>query len=283
MLTIKLSGTSTYLYSINYIKEKDVARMSKNYGFISRNLSIIAFVVTYLITVSIHISSDSFIAGSQLGLLLIFAPFFIMGAVLDFIVRNNESLNSLLSVLARLLPLGIIIMGMHKNRLINSSENAIVHYYNYYIGFIVWMLIALPLFFASFNRQLFRQKTIRSLTGTAAFGIIYLFLTTKTGALDKGAGFVIILLSYFFIFYAISGIQGLNYAAPVLGIINAISLLIFYRFPGGTDRFAWDSNINIKIDLLILTTFIVCIIIRVYATLMARKSQAQAFWDGQSK
>ena len=250
--------------------------MSKNNGFILRNLSIIAFAVAYLITVSIHISSDSFIAGNQLGLLLIFAPFFIMGAALDYIARNNESLNTFLSVLARLLPLGIIIMGMYKNRLMNSSDNVIVHYYNYYIGFIVWMLIALPLFFASFNRQLFRQKTIRSLTGTAAFGIIYLFLTTKTGVLDKGAGFVIILLSYFFIFYAISGIKGLNYAAPVLGIIDAIALLIFYKFPGGTDRFAWDSDINIKIDILMLISFIACIIIRVYATFMARKGQTQA-------
>jgi len=249
--------------------------MSKNYGFVSRNLSIIAFAVTYIVTVSIHISSDSFIAGNQLGLFLIFVPFFLMGAALDYIVKNNESLNSFLGALARLLPLGIILMGMHKNLLINS-EKAIVYYYNYYIGFIVWMLIALPLFFASFNRQLFRQKTIRSLTGTAAFGIIYLYLATKTGALDKGAGFVIILLSYFFIFYSISGIKGLNYAAPILGIINAITLLVFYKFPGEADRFRWDSNINIKIDILMLLTFIACIIIRVYATFMARKNQTQA-------
>lgn len=246
--------------------------MSKN-SFLSRNLSLIAFAVTYIVTVSIHLSSDSFIAENQLALLIIFAPFFLMGAALDYITRNNESLNAFLGTLARLLPIGIIIMGMYKNNHMDSG-NIITYYFNYYVGFVVWLFIALPLFFSSFNRNLLRQKTIRSLTGTAAFGIVYLMLATKTGALNKGAGFVIILLSYFFIFYAISGINGklLNFSAPLLGIINAILLFVFYQFPGRD--ISWDSNINIKIDIMILITFIICFIIRVYATFMDRKGKA---------
>ena len=246
--------------------------MNKSKGFVARNLSILGFIAVYVLTVSIHLSTDSFIADNQLGLLIIFAPFFLMGAALDFIVRNNDELGGFSSAVARLLPLGIILLWLPNASLMKySSSNSVVQFYFYYIGYLVWLLIALPLFLASFNRDAFRNKTIRSLTGTAAFGIVYLILTTKTGFLDKGAGFVTILISYFFIFYAISGIQSMNYVAPAIGIINAVIMLIFYFFPGSRGNLGWDSNINLKIDIMMLLTFITCIIIRVYATFISRK------------
>lgn len=245
--------------------------MNKSEGFVARNLSLLGFIAVYILTVSIHLSSDSFIAGNQLGLLIIFVPFFLMGAAIDFIVRNNNALGNFLAAGARLLPLGIILLWLLNASLMKYSSNSVVQFYYYYIGYAVWLLIALPLFLASFNRDSFRNKTIRSLTGTAAFGIVYLILATKTGFLDKGAGFVTILISYFFIFYAISGIHSLNYVAPAIGIINAVIMLIFYFFPGSRGNLGWDANINLKIDILMLLTFITCIIIRVYATFISRK------------
>jgi hypothetical protein len=249
--------------------------MNKRESFLSRNLSVMALVVVYICTVLYHISSDSFILGNQLGLLIIFLPFALMGLALDYIVRSNKTLNKGLGILARILPLSIIFLWLPNSILMNYNENIIVKYYFYYVGYVVWLFIALPFFIAGFSKEGFRHKTIRSLSGTAAFAVFYIYLVTKSGYLDRGAGFVIILLSYFFMFYAISGIKMLDLAAPLIGLANALVLFMYYKFPGTENRFNWDSDINLKIDILMLITFLVCIIIKIYGTYSANKAAAQ--------
>lgn len=242
--------------------------MNKNDNFLSKNLSITAFIVVYILTVIIHIVSDSFIVGDQLGLFIVFLPFFLIGIALDFVVNRNNLLKRVSRIIAKLLPLGVIFLWLPNTILMNYGENPVIEYYFYYIGYVVWLFIALPFFIASFTKDGFRHKTIRSLTGTGAFAIVYMILTTKTGFLDRGVGFITILLSYYFMFYAISGIKKLNYVAPVIGILNAVALFIFSNNAGG---FGWDLDINIKIDIIILITFTICILIRLYGSFTENK------------
>lgn len=244
--------------------------MSKNDNFILRKLSIIAFITVYLFIVIVHIVSDSFILGNQLGLLIVFLPFFLIGIALDFIVNRNNTLKIIPGIIAKLLPLGVICLWLPNNILMGYEENIIVQYYFYYIGYVVWLFIALPFFIASFIKTDVRNKTIRSLTGTAAFALVYMVLTTKTGSLDRGIGFIILLLSYFFMFYAISGIPKLNYVAPIIGVLNAIALFVFYK-TSNYALFYMDSSINLKIDILMLVTFIICILIRIYGSFTTSK------------
>lgn len=251
--------------------------MNKSNSFVFNHLSLIATIIVYLFTVIIHIISDSFIFGDQLGLLIIFIPFYLLGYSLDYLIKNNSSVNKILAVVAKLLPLIIILLWLPNSYLmINYYDKSIVQKYFYYIGYVVWLLLAVPFFIASHGKGSFRQKTIRSLTGTAAFAVIYIMLTTKTDYLDKKAGFAIIVLSYFFIFHAASGISKFNYAAPVLGAINAVTLFIFYKFPGKGAGFNMDSTINLKIDVLMLITFVICMIIRIYGTFSENKNSAKS-------
>lgn len=245
--------------------------MNKNDNFILKNLSIITFITVYILTVIIHIVSDSFLMGDQLGLLIVFLPFFLIGLALDFIVNRNKSLKRLPSVIAKLLPLGVIFLWLPNTILMNYGENYAVQYYFYYIGYVVWLFIALPFYIASFTKDGFRLRTIRSLTGTGIFAIAYIILTSKSGLLDKGFGFLTILLSYYFMFFAVSGIKKLNFAAPVIGLLDAIALFIFSKYPINKNAgvFGWDSDINIKIDIIILITFTICILIRIYGTFAA--------------
>lgn len=246
--------------------------MNKSESFLLRNLSVMALAFVYICTVLYHISSDSFILGNQLGLLIVFLPFALMGLALDYIVRSNKTLNKVLGILARILPLGIIFMWLGNSIFMNHNENIIVKYYFYYVGYVVWLFLALPFFIAGFSKEGFRNKTILSLSGTAAFAVFYIYLITKSGYPDRGIGFVIILLSYFFMFFAVSGIKMLDLAAPLIGLANAIALFIFYKYPGTESRNNWDADINLKIDILMLVTFLLCIIIKIYGTYAANKA-----------
>lgn len=250
--------------------------MNKNEGFLFNHLSIIATVIVYLLTVAMHIISDSFILGDQLGLLVIFLPFFLLGLSLDYLIKKNDTVNRQAAILAKLLPIVIILLWLPNSILMNYYEKRMVQKYFYYIGYAVWLLLALPFFIASHTKEGFRHKTIRSLTGTIAFAVVYIILTSQTSYLDKKFGFFIILISYYFIFYSASGIRKLNYAAPVLGLINAIVLLLFYFFPSSESGFKMDSTINVKIDVLMLATFVVCMVIRLYGTISADKNKKTA-------
>jgi hypothetical protein len=100
-----------------------------------------------------------------------------------------------------------------------------------------------------------------------------MFLTTQTKMLNKNYGATIIIVSYFFMLYVASGINRLSYIGILLGTLNAAVMIMLRYFPltALSRTYGWDIDIANKVEMLLLFTFIFCILVRIYEVILAKK------------
>lgn len=246
--------------------------MNKKSAFIQRNLSALTFIVIYLFMVIMHLFIDSFVFINQLELLTTFLPFIVIGMILDFILRRNQTLDKTIRIAAQLLPACIFGMQGISALLELAGRDS----YDLF-GYLIWLFLAAPFFIASYNKEGNKPKMIYSIIGAGLIVVIYMYLTTKTNELNEGSGAVIYFISYFFMFYAASGIRKLPYLGAILGISNAAALLLF-RYSPITDAakiHGWDYDIVSNLETLLILTSILCILLCFFAFLQKREVKTE--------
>lgn len=243
--------------------------MSKK-SFILRNLSTTIFLVVYLCLVVVHISNDGFILENQIGLLITMLPFVLFGVVLDFLGKRNKTLEAWIRILAQLLPLGIFLMQIVSTVFLYLGKES-YDIFNY----LIWLFLTVPLFIISYEKDEFRPKILKSTIGTGAIAVVYVYLTIQTKNLDGGYGAMIYFVSYFLMLYLATGIKKAPYLGTAIGIINAILLLLLRYVPMTADAksFGWDYSISFHFELLVITTFIICILIRLVTAIKTKAIQ----------
>ncbi len=241
--------------------------MKKLSAFTFKHLSAIIFIIIYLITVGRHVVSDNFLPSDQLFILLAILPCMLYGIALDFIMNRDNVLSRGYHILIAALPAGIFLL---------QIPSDILLYYNIddydILSYLMWIFLSLPLFLISFHKEDLRQRTIRCLKGLVAIIAVYMFLTTQTSELNFIPGAVLYFLTYFFLLFAASGIRKAPYLGTVLGILNAIVLMIMRYYPFTPDARAngWDYYFMYQMEELILITLAICIVIRLFETIIAK-------------
>lgn len=243
--------------------------MDKKAAFLPRNLSAVSFVFIYIAMVINHLIDDSFNLTDQLSLIIVMLPFFLIGMALDFILRQNKTLTVWVRVVVQLLPLGIFLIQLLSTISLYLGLTSL-DLFNY----LIWLFIALPFFMASFEKDGLRLRMIRALIGTGSIAIAYIILTAQTDVLNKNYGATVYFISYFFMIFAASGIRQFPYFGVLLGILNAAALLVFRYFPitAGAKEYGWDYDIFGKVETLIMVTFTLCILGRLYEAIQAKKN-----------
>lgn len=226
-----------------------------------RNLSTIMFIMIYVAMVIIHLVSDSFILSDQFFLILLMLPFLFIGLSLDYILRHNKVMKTWYRVIIQLLPLGIFIMIFISSTMYYGEGNIYTVF-----DYLFWFFISLPFFLASYQKDALRQRILHSLIGAGAILVIYMYLSTQTKLLDKNYGAMLIVVSYFCMLYAASGVKRFPYIGLALGILNAVAMLFFRYVPftQAAKMYGWEYDINGKIDMIIIFSFVICILVRIY-------------------
>jgi hypothetical protein len=239
--------------------------MSNVKVFIRRNLSALLFLAVYAVIKVVFLFLESFNLESQFNLLSVMLPCILLGIVLDFIVRRNTVLTRGQKIFTQLLPTGVfaIYLVMLMLRLAGRSYPESYNYF-YYI------FMTAPFMIASYEKKEHKSRMIFSLLGTAFIIAFYLYLTTITTELNKGTGLFIFLLSYFMMLYSASSIRRLPYLGAILGAIVTVFLWYIYRNPLTAEGrlYGWDYDYLLNFEYTMLITFIVCIVIRLLATLI---------------
>lgn len=242
--------------------------MKKSSAFLHRNLSIVLLVMTYLLMVVIHIISDSFLLKEQGELLLTMLPFFAVGSIIDYILARRQDVDKSLKVFAKLCPAFIFLMqGITSAYIILEQKPPEL------FDYLIWLILALPFFIASYDKKEHKHKLIYSGIGTGLVVLTYLFLTTQTDELNEGYGAVIYFITYFLLLYTASGNVKLPYLGMVLGLINAAAYL-WLRYQPITEAarlHGWDYELYIMVDLLILITLCISILLRLLEEVLVRK------------
>lgn len=232
--------------------------MNKNTKSIQRNLSLFTFIAVYLIIAVILIFLESFQWETQWNVLTTFIPFFIMGAILDFIVSKNRELQSSYRIFAQLMPSGIFLLyGI--TTIYHIIGRPPVKAFDY----IIWLFAAVPFFIASNFKEKYRRRILLSLIGMGITAAVYLHLTTITDELDEGNGLIVYLICIFLLFYAASELKKLQFTGIILGLFDA-AVLIFLRNNPVSEMaklHGWDFDIAFHFELLLLANFILCIFI----------------------
>ncbi|HWT75736.1 MAG TPA: hypothetical protein VN258_13605 [Mobilitalea sp.] len=233
--------------------------MKKISSFILRNLSVTIFIVVYFGLVVMHLLSDQFILENQLSLILTMLPFIIYGIALDYLIRKNRALNTWIRIIAQLLPLGIFIMQIVSTVYLYLGKES----YDIF-KYLIWLFLVAPVFITSYTKDGMRSRIINTAIGTGAFIVVYVFLTTQTKELSSGYGAMIYFITYFMMLYTAGGIKKIPYLGTVLGVLNALLLLIHRYVPITSDArtYGWEYDISFLIEMFIVITFIICIVIR---------------------
>jgi Mg2+/citrate symporter len=187
---------------------------------------------------------------------------------LDFILRQNRNLAAWVRVVVQLLPIGIFVMQLISTVFLYLGTTSLEIF-----DYLIWLIIALPFFIASWEKEGIKKRMLRALLGTGALIIAYIYLTSQTDALSKNYGATIYFISYFLMLYAASGIKKLSFLGASLGILNAVILLLLRNIPLTTEakEFGWDYDIFSKVETLIIITFVFCILIRLYEAVQEKK------------
>ncbi len=240
--------------------------------FSQRYLSTITLIAIYLIMVIIHIFYDSFILTDQLVLIVTMFPFIIIGFILDFLFRRNQTKDKTIRIFAQLLPAGIFGMQAISTVLSYAGEDS-VSLFNY----LIWIFLSLPFFIVSYNKEQHKSKMLYSIIGAGLFAAVYLFLTTQTDQMEEGSGAVIYFISYFLMIYAASGIQKLPLLGTALGILNAVALLWLRYAPTAetVKSRGWDYEIFSSIEFLLVGTFLVSVLIRLWETFQKKEMKTE--------
>ena len=242
--------------------------MNKKASFLLNNLSTLALFIVYISLVVIHLINDGFIMVNQLGLMITMLPFLLIGIALDYLLKNNPIIMRGLRIFAQLLPLGIFLMQMVTTVIFYLNVNS----YDVF-DYLIWVFLSLPFFITSYEKEGMRPRVIRTLYGTGAVAVVYIFLLTQTKELTYGIGELIYFISYFLILFIVSGNRKLPYIGTIIGILNAAALLLMRYFPitSNAKEYGWDHDIAFFMELLVLTTLVLCIIIRILEEVFHKK------------
>ncbi len=244
--------------------------MDKKAGFVRRNLSLLTFIAVYLVMALVFIFLESFQPETQWNLITTLVPFFLLGAILDFIASRNHDIHMGYLVFAQLLPIGIFLLYGISVMLIIIDWPPIESF-----NYLIWIFIAIPFFITSNFRENYRNRMLSSLIGTGLVGAVYIQLTTLTDELDEGNGLIVYLICIFLMFYAASGLKKLFYLNLILGFIDAAILVFLWKSPltEASKLHGWDYDIAFKFELLLLANFIICIIICLVDVLKREKKR----------
>lgn len=234
-----------------------------------RNLSLFTFIVIYFIFVITLAFLESFQWETQWYVLTTLIPFFLLGAIFDYIVDKNHDLSIGYKIISQLMPSGIFLLYVI-SIILEEIDRPPIEAFNY----MIWIFLAVPLFIISHFKEDYRKRMFSSLLGTGFVGAIYLHLTTLTDELDEGKGLMVYLICLFLMLYAAAGIRKLYYISAIIGLLDAIVLIFFWKYPpiDKARLYNWDFYIAFKFDMLLLATFIICLIISLIATLIKAKA-----------
>jgi hypothetical protein len=181
-------------------------------------------------------------------------------------------MKTLKRIIIQLMPLGVFLMMFISTILLYYEENLVAAF-----NYLIWFFISLPFFMASYQKEDVRPRLLRSLIGTGAVVVAYMFLTTQTDMLNKSFGAMVIIISYFFMLYVASGIKKLPNIGLAAGLINAIVYILMRYYPSTelAKTYGWDFDISNKVELLIIFTFIFCILVRIYEVVLAKKQETK--------
>lgn len=235
---------------------------------IRRNLSLISFVLIYLIISTTLIFLESFQGETQWNVFSTFAPFFLLGIILDYLVSRNQELTTGYKFLSQLLPSGIfLIYGI--SLITDIIGRPPIEAFNY----IIWLFVAVPLFIISHYKDNYRRRMFSSILGVGFVGAVYLHFTTITDELNKDYGLMVYLICLFIMFYAVSGVKKIYYLSSIIGLIDAIILLYIRKHPI-TDKakvYGWDFDIAYNFEMILLTNLIICLLFCFLAELLKAK------------
>lgn len=207
---------------------------------------------------------ESFQWETQWNVFSTLVPFFILGAILDYITDKNNDLTTGYKIFSQLMPTGIFLL-LGISLIFEIIDRPPVKSFEY----LIWVFVALPFFITSYFRDNYRRRMFSSLFGTGLIGAVYLYLTTLTNELDGEKGLIVYLICIFLMFYAASGYKKLFFIGIVLGLIDASIIIFLWKNPitKKARLYGWDFDIAFKFELLLLATFALCILISLLSTI----------------
>ena len=232
--------------------------MSRFSDRLRRNFSLFAFIGIYIVIVAVLLFLESFQWETQWNIFSTMVPFFLIGAMLDYMTGKNKDLGKGYKILTQLMPTGVFVL-LGTSFIFQAAGRPPVEAFQY----LIWLFIAVPFFITSYFKENYRKRMFSSLLGTGFVGAVYLYLTTMTDELNEGNGLIVYLICIFLMFYAASGHKKLYPAGTVLGLAFAGILVFFRHYPLTYDGklYGWDFDIAYKFELLLLFSFLICIII----------------------
>ena len=242
--------------------------MNNKSTFIKRHLSALIFSTLYFILIFFHLLFDGFILFYQVELLITMVPFILLGIILDYILTKDTNIHKNYKTFAQILPSGIIIL-IISSLLLDFFDQSIPELFLY----LYWIFLSLPFFISSYNKEYHKKRMTYSILGVLVLAAIYLHLASQTFLINDSSGAVIYFLSYFFMLYSSSTINRLPFISLILAIINSVILIImrYAPFASSTAIHGWDYNIVFQLEILMLLTFITCILIRLFVAILNTK------------
>lgn len=242
--------------------------MKKFISFIPKHLSASIFVAIYLVLIPVYLFLEGFVLETQLNLLILIAPFAVLGIVLDYITESNKAMANKYKLLVRLLPAGVFLL-FGINAILKGAGRESSELFSY----LMWLFITAPFFIATYSKERHKDRLIYSIIGTALVAAAYLYLTTKSNDLNTGEGLIIYLISYFLAFYAASNLKRLPWLSAVIGAANGVMLVLIYEYPN-MDINSMNqpySDIALSFELLMMEFFILCILVCLLSTIRNNK------------
>lgn len=241
-------------------------------GRLLKHLSTVSFIIVYLITAISHIFLEGFLIEIQFNLITTMLPLMIFGLILDFIVQRNNSLLQQYKILAQILPIGLFIL-IFISMLLGTLERETPAYFDY----LYWLFLSIPLFIVSYDKNMHKRNMINAVIGLGLVAFVYLFLTTHTDRLDEGSGIIVYFFTYFLMLYAASCIKRASFISILIGLANAAALLILRYYPISAEAkiYGWDYNIYNDFELILLSSLILCILVRFLAAIMDKGARLE--------
>lgn len=232
--------------------------MKKLSVIIRRHVSLFAFIFIYLIIAAVLLFLEAFQWETQWNVITTLVPFFLIGAMLDYMTGKNNELSTGFKKFSQLLPTGVFLL-LGISCIVDTIGRPPIKFLEY----LIWAFIALPFFITSYIRENYRKRLFSALLGTGFVGAVYLHLTTITDELNGGSVLIVYLICICLMFYAASGHKKLYFTGMTLGLIDAVVLIFLRNNPltKGGKFYGWDFDIAYKFELLLLANFTVCIII----------------------
>lgn len=239
--------------------------MNTKFKFIKRNLSLFSFLAIYVLIAVFLLFLESFQAETQWNVITALAPFFLLAAILDFIVSRNRDLQASYQIFAQLIPIGVFLL-FGLSIILDIADRPPIEAFNY----LFWIFIVLPFFITSNLKDNYRRRMLSSLIGTGLVGAVYIQLSTMTDDLYVDEALIVYLICIFLMFYAASGLKKPFYISTILGLFDAAILLIIWTQPAteASKINGLEYNIAFQFELLLLANLIICILICLIAVLI---------------